>query len=162
MKRLIPLLVAVACTSDDASAPAAADDREIAPEFSVELFDGTQWSLSHHLAEDGRPVFLNLWASWCFPCREEMPAIDEASGLHPDVAFIGIAVKDQEADAAAFAEEIGVSFDLGFDDGSVDSAYNPFGLPASYVISSDGVILESILRKMTQEDITKVLAEHFG
>lgn len=154
--------VAAACGSDDNGEPNPAGSSEIAPEFAVETFEGTQWSLSGHLANDGRPVFLNLWASWCFPCREEMPAIDEASNLHPDVAFIGVAVQDSEPDARSFAEEIAVSYPLAFDEGSVEDAYNPLGLPASYIISEDGVILEQIFGKVTQEDLTEKFIEHFG
>lgn len=166
-RRLIVLiatlaLVAAACTSDDEGAPDSGGDHEIAPEFAVETFDGTEWSLSGHIANDGRPVFLNLWASWCYPCREEMPAIDEASKLHPDVAFVGIAVQDTESDARSFSEEIAVSYPLAFDEGPVEDAYNPLGLPASYIISEDGVILEQIFGKVTQEDLTEKFAEHFG
>lgn len=136
---------------------------EIAPIFAVDTADGGQFSLSEHLAEDGRPVFLNLWASWCFPCREEMPAIDEASRLHPEVAFIGVAVQDSRSDAEDFVEEIGVSYTIGFDDeDAVDDGYAPLGLPASYIISSDGVILERIFGKVTQEDLTLKFAKHFG
>lgn len=141
----------------DGSGPA-----EIAPIFSVETTDGG-FSLSEHLADDGRPVFLNLWASWCFPCREEMPAIDASSKAHPEIRFVGISVRDSRADAAAFADEMGVSYTLGFDDdGLVDDAYLPLGLPASYLISPEGIIVERILGKVTEESLAETFAEHFG
>ncbi|RPI24988.1 MAG: TlpA family protein disulfide reductase, partial [Actinobacteria bacterium] len=50
----------------------AAPRTEPAPGFTVSTFDGGTFSLAEHLAADGRPVFLNLWASWCLPCREDM------------------------------------------------------------------------------------------
>ena len=78
--------------------------------------DGGEFSLSEHLADDGRPLILNLWASWCIPCREEIPEIDRVAAEHPEVAFLGVAVEDQEPAARQFAEEVGVSFPLGFDD----------------------------------------------
>ena len=95
-RRFLPLLlvalaiVAAACSSstDSAESPAEAASttvKEPAPIFSVETQEG-EFSLSEHIATDGRPVFLNLWASWCFPCREEMPAIDRAAAAHPEVA----------------------------------------------------------------------------
>ena len=130
--------------------------------FAVETTDG-QFSLSDHLATDGRPVFLNLWASWCFPCREEMPAIDASAAQHPGVEFVGVSVQDSRSDAEEFAEEIGVAYTLGFDDdGSVDGAYAPLGLPASYLISADGIIVEQIFGKVTEKDLAEKFAEHFG
>jgi cytochrome c biogenesis protein CcmG, thiol:disulfide interchange protein DsbE len=135
---------------------------ELAPIFEVETMDGV-FSLSDHLARDGRPVFLNLWASWCYPCREEMPAIDAAARRHPEVAFIGVAVQDARDDATSFAEEIGVDYPLGFDDGGeVDGAYAPVGLPASFIISSEGVILERIFGRVSEADLDEKFAEYFG
>lgn len=169
---LIALLVAVvasACTAggDEPTGTDKVDSgigsAEIAPIFSVATTNGGQFALSEHIANDGRPVFLNLWASWCFPCREEMPAIDAASVAHPEVEFVGVAVQDSEADAAEFADEIGVSYILGFDnDGTVEDAYNPLGLPASYIISGDGIIVERIFGKVTEQDLADKFAEHFG
>ncbi len=136
---------------------------ELAPHFSVETGDGGTFSLDEHIANDGRPVFLNLWASWCFPCREEMPAIDAASRTHPDIAFIGVSVKDTRAEAIAFVQEIGVTYTIGFDeDNRVDDEYRPLGLPASYIISSDGAILERIFGEVTEESLAEKFEEHFG
>ncbi len=146
----------------DGSSPTGAAPSEVAPMFTVPTTDGT-FSLSEHLANDGRPVFLNLWASWCFPCREEMPAIDAAAASHPEVAFIGVSVQDTTAEATAFAEEIGVQYTLGFDEeGTVDAAYTPLGLPASFIISADGVILERIFGKVTEADLDEKFSKHFG
>jgi thiol-disulfide isomerase/thioredoxin len=146
----------------DGSSPTGAAPSEVAPMFTVPTTDGT-FSLSEHLANDGRPVFLNLWASWCFPCREEMPAIDAAAASHPEVAFIGVSVQDTTAEATAFAEEIGVLYTLGFDEeGTVDASYTPLVLPASFIISPDGVILERIFGKVTEADLDEKFSKHFG
>ncbi|MDJ0791633.1 MAG: TlpA disulfide reductase family protein [Acidimicrobiia bacterium] len=164
-------MFAAACSSasDESSPPGGeasgseAEPAEIAPIFSVTTQDGTEFSLSEHLANDGRPVFLNLWASWCFPCREEMPAIDRAATQNPEVEFIGVAVQDSITDAESFANEIGVTYLLAFDaDGAVENAYSPLGLPASYIISGEGVIVERIFGKVTEEDLAEKFAEHFG
>ncbi len=159
----LAMVVGACSVSTDAASPTAtAEQSEIAPIFAVETMDGS-FSLSDHLANDGRPVFLNLWASWCFPCREEMPAIDRSSVQHPDIAFVGVSVQDSREDAMAFAEEIGVGYTLGFDEGNaVDDAYRPLGLPASYIISSEGIILERIFGKITEEDLTEKFEKHFG
>ncbi len=164
---VLSVLASACAGGDTATAGGGAADQgdasvEIAPIFSVETTDG-EFSLSEHLASDGRPVFLNLWASWCFPCREEMPDIDASSRAHPEVRFIGVAVQDSRSDAAAFAEEIGVGYTLGFDDdGLVDDAYRPLGLPASYLITPEGIIVERIFGKVTEETLDEIIAEHFG
>ncbi len=157
-------IVTTACSSSSATETPGAEakrDLEIAPAFTVPTLDG-QFSLAEHIANDGRPIFLNLWASWCFPCREEMPAIDRSAKAFPGIVFIGVSVQDSRPDAEDFAEEIGVTYLLGFDDqNEVDSAYRPLGLPASYIISSDGVILERIFGKVTEEGLADKFAEHF-
>ncbi len=141
-------------------APAVDDP---APDFTVTPFDGAPFSLAEHLATDGRPVVLNLWASWCAPCRAEMPAFDEAAALNPDVVFIGVAVQDSEADAAAFAEEIGVSYLLAFDEGDVVvDAYPALGLPATFFIGTDGGIAERHFGPLTVESMQTEIDAAFG
>jgi thiol-disulfide isomerase/thioredoxin len=162
-------IIATACSSSSATEASASTDSsiaassiEIAPSFSVPTSDGGEFSLAEHIAEDGRPIFLNLWASWCFPCREEMPDIDRSSQAFPDVAFVGVSVQDSRSDAEDFAEEIGVTYLLGFDEeDNVDGTYKPLGLPASYIISGDGVILERIFGKVSEEDLAAKFAAHF-
>lgn len=134
-----------------------------APDFDVPILGEGHFILAEHLATDGRPIFMNLWASWCFPCREEMPAIDAAAVRHPGVHFIGVAVQDELEPAESFIDEIGVSYMIAFDrDGVVDRSYNPLGLPASYIISESGVILERIFGLLDQDLIDAKLAQHFG
>jgi thiol-disulfide isomerase/thioredoxin len=158
-------LLAGACASDAGSEPSqeVSGDAELAPLFSVPTASGEDFSLAEHQATDGRPVFLNLWASWCFPCREEMPAINDASETLGDIKFIGVAIQDSRVDAEAFADEIGVTYTIGFDiENSVNAAYGPLGLPASYIISADGVILERIFGKVTEQDLAEKFAKYFG
>ena len=118
------------------------DSAEPAPDFSADIFDGTTFRLSEHQANDGRPVLLNLWASWCFPCREEMPAIDAVAAQHPEILFIGVAVEDDPTAAQAFADEVAVGYTLGIDETDrVQELYPALGLPATFLISDDGRIL---------------------
>lgn len=131
-----------------------------APDFSVDLFDGGSFSLSNHLADDGRPVLLNLWASWCGPCRAEMPHLDAASKEHTGVFFIGVAVDDTLADAERFAEEIGVTYALAFDEGDrVGRLYPSFGLPATFLIAGDGTLLRTVYGQVSEAQIAALLEE---
>ncbi|MEN8234611.1 MAG: TlpA disulfide reductase family protein [Actinomycetota bacterium] len=168
-------LVAAACSdsssaaedlpdlSDVPGADEGAADGEIAPDFTVNTLDGTGFTLSEHLENDGRPIFLNMWASWCPPCRAEMPDIDSAAQAHQDVKFIGVASSDDPASAAHFATSIDIGYSIGFDEhGVVAREYDVVGLPASYIISSDGVILERIFGAVTEADIDAKLEAWFS
>ncbi len=135
---------------------------EAAPAFALPTFDGGAFDLADHVANDGRPVVLNLWASWCGPCRAEMPDINTAAGLHPDVAFIGVAVMDNEDSARAFAEEIGVTYALAHDDGTVEDEYRVLGLPATFYINGDGTIAKSHFGIVTVDSLADEISELFG
>lgn len=118
---------------------------EIAPEITAELFAGGTFRLSDHLEGDGRPLVLNLWASWCLECREEFPALSSFAANNPNVKVVGVAVNDQRADAVAFWEETGAAFDVGYDTtGRLRTAYPGFGLPVTFVIDETGVVVHQI------------------
>ncbi|MEX2322484.1 MAG: TlpA disulfide reductase family protein [Acidimicrobiia bacterium] len=132
---------------------------DVAPLFSIELIGGGRFSLTDHLEAGGGPVVLNLWASWCTPCREEMPRLDAASRRHPDVYFLGVAIEDDPAAARDFAAEIGVSYALAIDEADrVARRYPAFGLPATYLISSDGTIAQVFYGLMSEQQIADALA----
>ncbi len=146
--------------AEEADSPASDDP---APDFSVVTTNGEAFTLSKHLSEDGRPVILNLWASWCFPCREEMPAIDTFAAGHPEIAVVGIAVQDDIVSAEEFAAEIGVSYIIGFDEkGEVNDAYRPLGLPATFFIAADGTVAKRHFGVVTEESLAADAAVLFG
>lgn len=134
--------------------------QETVPDFRFEVFDGTEFSLAEHFAEDGRPVVLNFWASWCPPCRAEMPDFDVIAQAHPEIMFIGVAVDDVESSARAFAAEIGVSYLLGFDPTGKAHLTLPFvALPTTWIIDGDGVIVYKVQGIMTADLLEQTLAE---
>ena len=92
----------------------------------------------------GRPVVLNFWASWCVPCRKEMPALQEVSEEAQDrIAFVGVNHQDNRGEALAFLAETGARFPAGFDpEGGTAAAYGLYGMPTTIFISPDGRILE--------------------
>lgn len=134
-----------------------------APEFAIDLLDGTRFRLSDHLASDGRPVILNLWASWCGPCREEMPALDAVARANPGVYLIGVAVDDEPNAARRFADEIGVGYSLAIDeDNTVGSRYPSPGLPATFFIDAQGQIVRIVYGGVTQRQVEDLIDELFG
>lgn len=120
------------------SGNAVAGPGDQAPDFSVELIDGGTFQLSSHLEGDGRPLVLNLWASWCVPCRVEIPEISTFSLERADVVVLGVAVEDSESSARAFADEIDASYPLALGTAAFEDAYPAPGLPVTYVIGSSG------------------------
>lgn len=144
-----PSLADLAASGEDT--PQAED---AAPDFSVRTIGGGAFTLSDHLADDGRPVILNLWASWCFPCRAEMPAIDAFAAAHPEVLVVGVSVQDDPVAAEEFVEEIGVAYTIGHDEkNEVNDTYRPLGLPATFLISGDGIIVKRLFGGITEESL---------
>jgi cytochrome c biogenesis protein CcmG, thiol:disulfide interchange protein DsbE len=116
-----------------------------APEFTLERLDG-EGDLS--LASlRGKPVVLNFWASWCGPCKDEAPLLQEASERWADegVAFVGIDVKDFRGDARDFLERFGVTYPNVYDGkGSTIGRYGVTGYPETYFIDAEGRVRHRI------------------
>lgn len=146
-------------TAEDPNVP---DADEAAPTFALPTLDGDVFDLAAHVADGDKPVVLNLWASWCPPCRAEMPAINTASQRHPDVEFVGVAVNDDPDKAAEFANEIDVSYIIAIDDGTVEEAYPVLGLPGTFFINPDGTIAKRHFGVVTVDSLDDDIAELFG
>lgn len=113
---------------------------EAAPDFAVETFAGETLRLSDLR---GKVVVLNFWASWCPPCRWEMPFFETISQEYKerDVVFLGVAISDTKEDAAEFADSVGVTYPLALDaSGETARDYKVLGLPTTFLIDKDGVI----------------------
>jgi cytochrome c biogenesis protein CcmG/thiol:disulfide interchange protein DsbE len=109
-----------------------------APAFELALFDGGAVRLEELR---GKVVFLNFWASWCPPCREEARMLEAAWQAYRDrdVIFVGANIQDQEPNARAFLEEFGISYPNGIDRGSrVAIDYGVWGLPETFIVDRTG------------------------
>ncbi len=136
---------------------------DAAPDFTVRLLDGSTFTLSEHLSTDGRPVVLNFWASWCAPCRAEMPDFDEVANEKPGLLVLGIAVQDSESNAREFAEEVAVGYPLGIDSGeTVAASYRYLGLPATWLIAADGTIARQVNGQIDADALREMVAGEFG
>lgn len=128
-----------------------------APHFAVVGFDGTTFDLTEHVDSGGGPILLNLWASWCEPCRREFPTLSAYAEEREDVTVIGVAVQDQEENARQFAEEIQPEFFVAWDaDNFVRDTYPAFGLPATYVIDANGVVVDVVAAELTPERLEAI------
>ena len=126
----------------------------IAPEVVADIFDGGQFRLSDHLENDGRPLVLNLWASWCLECREEFPAFSQFSRENPGIAVVGVAVNDRREDAVSFWEKTESDFVVGYDTTQrLRDSYPGFGLPVTFVIDEAGTVVHQLEGGVTIEDL---------
>jgi cytochrome c biogenesis protein CcmG/thiol:disulfide interchange protein DsbE len=122
--------------------PASPKEGFAAPDFALDLLDGGQLTLSELR---GHPVILNLWASWCLPCRKEMPAIERVFQRYQDAGLIVVGLnmtsEDSTSDVSAFVQEFGLTFPIALDrDGLARERYQLLGLPSTYFIDESGII----------------------
>ena len=113
-----------------------------APTYAAETVEGTPIALADL---KGKVVLLNIWATWCKPCREEIPALEtlfqrhRAAGL--EVIGVSIDAPSEGARLRPFVTELGASYPLWHDpDDRVSSTFLALGVPASYLIDRDGIL----------------------
>lgn len=136
---LVGLLIAWLFRSDQVE---TAEVGGPAPDFTVDLLDGGTFNLSAHLSNNQQPVVLNLWASWCIPCRTEMPDLDQFAAENPDWLVLGVAVQDRLPRALEFAAEVDVDYPLAFANDGFDRSYPRIALPVTFVIAADGTVTD--------------------
>ena len=121
-------------------AKVGAAEGALAPDFLLETLDGDETRLS---AFRGQAVVLNFWATWCGPCRKEMPQFIAAYEAHRDegLVVIGLNLQESESIIRPFTDDFGIDFPVLIDrDGEVGDDYRLLGLPATYFIGRDGAI----------------------
>jgi cytochrome c biogenesis protein CcmG/thiol:disulfide interchange protein DsbE len=162
---LLPALLA-GCSSDEpeedaAPTPASSDLDQLDTDFGAcaeqpdepaadsdlpgtvfDCFGGGSLDLSR---APGVPTVVNLWASWCPPCRDELPIMERARReLGEQLEIVAIDVREDEATAAAFAEDLVLQMPVGLDtDGRARDAWSAFAMPVHYWLDADGVIRHS-------------------
>ena len=124
--------------ADDAFTPARVKYK--APELKLKNLDGQQAALQDYL---GQVILVNNWATWCPPCKEEMPALQEFYTRHNEEGFVLIAVEAGEPadEVAQFAQDYGLTFQIWLDPQNKSiRAFKNYNLPNSFVIDREGVV----------------------
>lgn len=148
-------------SSKFSSDKSSSEKKEPAPNFTLVLLDGKNFHLSDY---KGKPVLINFFASWCLPCREEMPALEKIAHEYKPkgVIFLGIAIDDTEEKMKDFVARYGVTFPVGLDKtAAIQKSFGIYGIPTTYFINKQGTInyshSGSVTEELLQHELDKLL-----
>ncbi len=138
-----------------------------APTYAAQTLEGTPVAVADLR---GDVVLLNIWATWCKPCRQEIPALEQLNQRHAaaGLRIIGVSIDSpgEEDRIASYAKELGATYALWHDpDNRVSTTFLAIGVPASYLIGRDGVLRWRHVGPVTADDgplnaaLTAALAE---
>lgn len=129
---------------------------DVPPNFRLTLADGQGLTL-HDLA--GRPVMLNFWATWCGPCRIEMPEIVRRAQTETELIVIAINVREELSLVQAFAADFQMTMPVALDlEGEVSDLYEVRGMPTSYFVDRDGQIAAVWTGLLTPDRLAEMLS----
>jgi thiol-disulfide isomerase/thioredoxin len=126
-----------------------------APDFEWIAPDGKRLSLGGL----GRPAVVNFWATWCVPCRKEMPLLDSTATAHPEVSFLAIDLDEDGTKVRAFFDEVGIArldplLDVGL---AVSRRYGLASAPSTFFVDAKGTIRHVQIGEMDQDKIQRGL-----
>lgn len=131
----------------------------LAPDFILFNTLGEEVQLSSF---NGQAVLINFWATWCGPCRIEMPALQDRYERYQDDGLVVLAIDFDESEevVAAFGEELGLTFELLLDPGGdIQSLYRIIGYPTSYFVDPLGIVKVKHIGIMTENQLDDYLAQ---
>ncbi len=129
-----------------------------APEFTLAAIDGTPLNLS---ALRGKTVVLNVWASWCEPCKEEADELNRSFELYKgrDVVFVGLAYNDDDGPVREFVKQYRVAYPIALDpEGRIAIDLGVTGVPETYLIDPQGRMTQKWVGPITARQLNGLLA----
>jgi len=162
MRKSLPVILFLLVVVSLASCKPA--KKTLAPDFTIQLSDGTQKTLS---ALKGKAVLIHFWATWCPPCVKELPGMDAlakkiAAQKNTKLEFIGICVSDTEQNRASFMQKNNYTFPCGLDENGTIAAnkYGVQGIPTSVLVSPEGEIIKTNVGMMTEAQLADFVKEY--
>ncbi|MEN4013238.1 MAG: TlpA disulfide reductase family protein [Bellilinea sp.] len=129
------------------------------PDFTLEKLAGGKLTFSNL---NGKPTVINFWATWCDPCREEMPLLQQVAQNNQDVEVLGVNYNESTAAIEPFVEFYQITFDILLDvDGKIAGKFQVFGFPTTYFVDREG-ILRAIHVGQLDEDLMRIYLEKIG
>lgn len=124
-----------------------------APDFELKTLSGGTSKLSDY---KGKKVMLNFWATWCPPCKAEMPAMQKFYEANKDNVEILAVNMDTQNDVAGFIKEKGITFPILLDEkNEVNQNYQILSIPTTFFIDEQGIITHKFIGSMKEEDMEK-------
>jgi cytochrome c biogenesis protein CcmG, thiol:disulfide interchange protein DsbE len=142
------------------SAAAARGEKPPAPDFSLERLDRESTLALSSLR--GKGVVLNFWASWCTPCKEEAPVLEQVWREHRDrgLVVLGLDSKDFRRDARRFVARFDLTFPIVFDgEGEVSGRYGVTGFPETFVLDREGRVVDAFAGAVNSDEDRQRLRE---
>jgi cytochrome c biogenesis protein CcmG/thiol:disulfide interchange protein DsbE len=165
---VIGALLSVAIWQAESSSPTISSNPlvgrtgHLAPAFSLPSLSSPGHNVSL-AALRGKPLVINFWASWCVPCRTEMPLLEQANRAeHGRVRFLGIDANDTPGAARDFLNQVHVTYPVVSDDAAnVATQFSLFGLPTTVFISPSGKIVGRAIGQLHPDTLRAALKEAF-
>ena len=122
--------------------PVEAGEGNEAVDFTLKDPDGKEITLSDY---KGKKILLNFWATWCNPCKKEMPDLEKIHQTYPDVVVLAVNI-DSDQDIKGFMNNLELTFPTVLDvDGDVNKKYKVVSIPTSFFIDGDGIIKKKVV-----------------
>ena len=134
-----------------------------APNFSLVMLHSYSGKSSLSLSDlKGKPIVLNFWASWCQPCKEELPLLENAwkqmQAQKKDIVFLGIDFQESSSDATSFLQLHGITYLAGLDaNGSIANKYGVTSLPQTIFIDRNGTVKSREPQELTTQELSSNL-----
>lgn len=131
-----------------------------APDFTLKTLEGETVTLSKN---DGKPSLVNLWASWCPPCKVEMPHLQKAYEKYGDQVnfhMVNLTSLDNKDKMVKYIKDEKYTFPVLLDEtGKVGEEYMAFSIPQTYIVDENGQVIEKITGAMTKEQLEEIMKD---